>query len=773
MTKKTPSLRTPKRSKPNPPGRASKPALKPPSWWTRLVFLFFGLCCLLGVWLIYLDAQVTQAFDGKKWALPAKVYARPLTLYPSLKLSPEQLESELQWADYRFSSHADRVGTYAKNGSSWVIHRRSVPFWDGSESVRKIRLEIQNDRVVSLHDQEGEQALIRLEPQYIGGIFPTHNEDRDLIRLEDAPPVLVAALIITEDKRFFEHHGVSILGIIRAMKANIQAGRMVQGGSTITQQLVKNFFLTNERTLSRKIQEALMALLLELHYDKEAILEAYLNEVYLGQAGRRSIHGFGLAARFYFGKPLAELDHAEIATLVGLVKGASYYNPRRNPERSKARRDLVLSLMAEQKVITHEAKAQAQSEPLLTASPKRHGQREFPAFLELAKQQLQRDYRLEDLQSEGLRIYTTFDPWVQNSIEKAAEKHLNNLETWHPGLKDQLETAAVVTSVGGGEVRALLGSRNATYFGFNRALNARRQIGSLAKPAVYLSALRSGRYHWGSWLDDSPIEVPLANGDVWQPQNYNKESLGAVTMVDAFKLSLNQATAQMGMDVGVPRIAQEMERLGVQRRIPAYPSILLGSVDLTPLEVAHMYQSLSSEGFVMPLRTIDAVTKGTGETLSSYAIQGKQAYRPEDIEWLRYGLEQVAQSGTARSLSRTFSQTLAGKTGTSDQQRDAWFAGFDQRYLGVVWVGRDDNRPTPFTGSSAALPIWKEAFKRIGVESLSTPIGLEKLPVDDSGQVFESGCSGTLYPFPIDWDGQTIQSCQRSFSEVFKSWFGN
>ncbi len=340
-----------------------------------------------------------------------------------------------------------------------------------------------------------------------------------------------------------------VRGIARAMLANMRAGGMVQGGSTLTQQLVKNFFLTSERTLSRKAQEALMSILLELHYDKEAILQAYLNEVYLGQAGRRAIHGFGLAARFYFGKSVRELTLAESATLVGLVKGASYYNPRRHPQRAKQRRDLILGLMAQHGIISEQQRIRAQGQALTTASPRRAGQREYPAFLELAKKQLQRDYRLADLQSEGLNIFTTLDPWIQHAVEQAADEELQRLERRHPKHKDQLETAAVVTSVDGGEIRALLGSRKAEFFGFNRALNARRQMGSLVKPAVYLAALQSGRYHWATPISDRPVVVTGQGGQRWAPKNYDMQSHGDVTLEAALRRSLNQATARLGMNI--------------------------------------------------------------------------------------------------------------------------------------------------------------------------------------------------------------------------------
>lgn len=768
-TTSTKSTSTKKAKPPQPP--ASAPQKR--RWHWTLLSILSVFIVLFSVWMVYLDAEVRKAFDGKKWALPAKVYARPLTLYPGLLLSPEQLEAELQWADYRVSTNADRPGTYQRQGNEWIIHRRGFPFWDGAETSRLISLQLSNQRISQLSDQDGSQPLIRLEPQYIGGIFPAHNEDRELVRLDDVPPVLVAALIVTEDKRFFDHWGISPTGIARAMMANARAGRMAQGGSTLTQQLVKNFFLTNDRTLTRKAQEAFMSLLLELHYDKEEILEAYINEVYLGQAGRRAIHGFGLGARFYFGKPLKELNNAEIATLVGLVKGASFYNPRRNPERAKERRDLILGVMADNGIISAADSLRSKQQALITASPRRGGQREYPAFLELAKAQLQKDYRLQDLQTEGLRIFTTLDPWVQSAVENAAESHLNRLEIRAPNLKGKLETAAVITSADGGEIRALLGARDASFFGFNRALNANRAIGSLAKPAVFLAALRSGDYHWGSLVDDSPVTVEGRNGDRWQPRNYDLKSHGEVPMLDALTRSLNQATARLGMNVGLGKVVDELHRLGITSELPAYPSLLLGAVSLSPLEVAQMYQTVASEGFLMPLRTIDAVTTSEGEMLSSYAIRGQQVYDPVLIEWLRFGLEQVVATGTARALN-TLPQPLAGKTGTSDDQRDAWFAGFDNRHLGVIWVGQDDNAAMPYTGSSGALPIWQATLERVGVEPLTPPRSLVDISVSPEGTLLGDHCTGKVYPFPPSWLDNQRPPCNsgaKRISEEIKSWF--
>lgn len=741
-------------------------------WRNWLLYSVITGTVFLAVWSIWLDAQVRARFDGQKWTLPAKVYARPLLLYPGQLLTSEQLLAELQWSDYRVDASLSRPGTYLRQGQQFIIHRRAFQYWDLSEGSRILTVTLANNQVESIQEDGRSLSLVRLEPQYIGGIFPAHNEDRELVRIEEVPPALIAALIQTEDRDFPTHFGVSVKGIARALLANVRAGGVVQGGSTLTQQLVKNFYLSSERSLVRKANEAIMAILLELHYSKAEIMQAYLNEVYLGQAGRRAIHGFGLASRFYFAKPLNELRNDEIALLVGLVKGASYYNPRRHPQRAKQRRDLVLDLMAEQGVISPAQRIQAQGRPLVIADAGRAGQREYPAFLELARQQLQQDYRLQDLQNEGLHIFTTLDPWAQHALEQASEQHLQRLEQRFPQQKDKLETAAVITSVDGGEIVALLGGREAEFFGFNRALNAKRSIGSLAKPIVYLTALEDGRWHWGSTVDDSPVQVSLGGGNIWQPRNFDKQSHGTMAMVDALAQSYNQATARLGMQVGLANIAANFKRLGVSADLPPYPSIILGSALMSPLDVAGMYQGVASQGFVMPLRTIKAVTDASGNTLSSYAMRGQQEFSAEQMQWLTWGLEQVAEQGTARAVQQSLKLPLAAKTGTSNDQRDAWFMGFDNRHLGVVWVGRDDNQPTPLVGGNAALPIWRDTFVRIGSEPLPELNALTLVASNEQGELLGDGCEGRLYAMPTSKVPEQLQSCQPIPSKKKrKSWF--
>ncbi|HCM06431.1 MAG TPA: penicillin-binding protein 1B [Oceanospirillales bacterium] len=757
---------TKKKSAPRKKPIKNKPQFKQRlwSWFWRLSILFI---LLLSVWLVYLDAQVRSQFDGNKWALPAKVYARPLSLYPGLLLSAKQLKAELQWNDYKAVSHVVKPGTYGRDGNDWIIYRRGFSFSDRTEEPVKIRLSFAEGRIEQISVAGNIRGLERIEPQYIGGIFPAHNEDRDLIALQDVPPALVAALVAVEDRGYFDHYGISIRGILRALKANIAAGRTVQGGSTLTQQLVKNFFLTNERSLQRKIKEAFMALLLELHYSKEEILQAYLNEVYLGQSGRRSINGIALASRFYFAKSVQQLDLSEMALLVGMVKGPSYYNPFRHPERARERRDLVLGIMEELSIINSAQRINAQGKDIQVADSSRAGQREYPAFIQLVKKQLQQDYRLQDLQSTGLRIFTTLDPWLQHATETSVQKHISNLEK-RIGFKDPtLEAAAVVTSVDGAEVRAIVGSRRVQYFGFNRAMDAQRSIGSLAKPAVYLTALSSGRYNWSTIIDDKPVSVSGQDGSLWQPRNYDRKNYGPVFLVDAMSKSLNQATARLGMTVGIDQVINTFERLGIDKDVPPYPSILLGSVAMSPLQVTQMFQTYASGGFAMEPRSIQALTTTDNKILTSYAAQGEQMFSPHLMENLRYGLQQVIAQGTGKRLARTFNTTkIAGKTGTSDEQRDAWFAGFDDRHLGVIWVGRDDNKPMPFTGAGGALPIWQDIFLQSGLEPLTPLVQLDWAWVNTQGEVVEPECGVRQMPFmPGVLNGRRI-SCDKSSSSA-------
>lgn len=715
---------------------------------TTLFKILFTLFVLLGVLLLFLDVQIRHQFEGKRWAVPAKVYARPLELYAGLPLSIQDLKVELRGLGYQFVSRASQPGQAAFSATRAIISTRGFYFPDGSEPARRLILDFNSQGLAGIRDYQGnELALVRLEPVLIGGIYPLNNEDRDLIQLESAPPGLIDALIAIEDRDFYHHHGISPKGIARAMLANIKAGGFVQGGSTLTQQLIKNFYLTSDRSLFRKLLEIPMALLLELHYDKDEILEAYLNEVYLGQDGARAIHGFGLGAQYFFAQPIQELKLHQVALLAGMVKGPSYYDPRRHPDRALQRRNLVLKVLYEQGEISREQYQRASAAELDIVKKGTLLKEAYPAFLDLVKRQLRRHYRNEDLSSEGLRIFTSLDPIVQNEAEQALTQTISQLEQSYQQLK-QLQGSMVVTDPQTGEVLAIIGDRNTRYKGFNRALDSRRAIGSLIKPAVYLTAIEQG-YTLGTLLDDSPYSLSLPNGQHWQPQNFDKRSHGHITLIESLAHSYNVSTARLGMAVGLDNVMDTLVRLGIRKKLDPYPSLLLGAQGLSPLDVATMYQTIAANGFQMPARAIRTVTDSEGHTLSSYPFQLKQTIATDNIFLLQTAMQEVTRSGTAASIYRTIPADihLAGKTGTSDDQRDSWFAGFSNNRLAVVWLGQDDNSPLPFTGSGGALRAWIRFMANQPLESFHapTPENVEWLWVNkNNGKLSSPQCENVI-----------------------------
>ncbi|MCW8889183.1 MAG: penicillin-binding protein 1B, partial [Sedimenticola sp.] len=716
MAKNTPKRsKTTTKRKPPTRGRRARSGKKPPRkrgrwgrWLSRLLALGFLFSLVLGVYLLYLDHTVRVKFEGKRWAVPARVYGRPLELYPGASLSPDQLVSELQQMGYQRSSYPKQPASWSRNKSRILIRSRSFTFWDGEQPGHFLDVRFSGNQIDQLSEVGGgELALVRLEAPEIGSIYPAHNEDRVLVRRSELPALLVQALIVMEDRAFYEHSGVDPKAIARAIWANLRAGGVVQGGSTLTQQLVKNFYLTRERSLWRKLNEAAMALLLDAHYDKDDILGAYANEIYLGQDGGRAIHGFGLASHFYFNRSLGELNLSQMALLVAQVRGPSYYDPRRHPKRAKERRDLILSVMQEQGLISAKQAKAAQRAPL-GVQQKGDGRGSYPAFMDLVRRQLHRDYREEDLTSEGLRIFTTLDPWAQQQAEQAVADRLSRLEKMYRLPKGKLESAAILVDSESGEVRALVGGRSARYAGFNRALDAVRPIGSLVKPVVYLAALmRTDRYNLVTRLDDTPLSIKGKEGEPWMPENYDHVAHGKVPLHTALANSYNLATVRLGMDVGLKPIAQLLEQMGISRPIQQVPAMLLGSVSLSPLEVTQLYQTFAAGGFYSPLRAIRAVQSSSGEQLQRYPLTVRQAVPSGPVYLLNRNLQEVVRNGTAKRLASYVDNTLnvAGKTGTTDKLRDSWFAGFSGDKVAVVWVGRDDNKPAGLTGSTGALQV--------------------------------------------------------------------
>ncbi|MGC8102246.1 penicillin-binding protein 1B [Metapseudomonas otitidis] len=707
-----------------------------------------GLVVLAG-FAVYLDAIVQEKFSGKRWTVPAKVYARPLELFVGLKLAKDDFLKELDALGYRRESASNGPGSVSVAGSTVELNTRGFQFYEGAEPARLIKVRFSGDYVAGLSQGSGANlAVARLEPLLIGGLYPAHHEDRILIKLDQAPPYLVDTLVAVEDREFFNHWGVSLKSIARAIWVNATAGQLRQGGSTLTQQLVKNFYLTNERSITRKATEAMMAVLLEMHYDKREILEAYLNEVFLGQDGQRAVHGFGLASQYFFSQPLSELKLHQVALLVGMVKGPSQFNPRRNPERALERRNLVLDLLAEQGVVTAEEAAAAKAKPLGVTPRGSMADSSYPAFLDLVKRQLREDYRDEDLTEEGLRIFTSFDPILQSKAETALEETLKRL-AGRKGV-DEVESAMVVSNPETGEIQALIGSRQPRFAGFNRAIDAVRPVGSLIKPAVYLTALeRPSQYTLTSWVQDEPFSVKGQDGQVWTPQNYDRQAHGTIFLYQGLANSYNLSTAKLGLDIGVPNVLKTLERLGVSREWPAYPSMLLGAGALSPMEVATMYQTLASGGFNTPLRGIRSVLTAEGEPLKRYPFQIQQRFDPGVIYLVQNAMQRVMREGTGRSVYSQLpaSLTLAGKTGTTNDSRDSWFAGFSQDLLAVVWLGRDDNGKTPLTGATGALQVWTSFMRKADPLPLDMPMpeNVVQAWIDPrTGQGSDSSCPGAV-----------------------------
>lgn len=707
-----------------------------------------GLVVLAG-FAVYLDAIVQEKFSGKRWTIPAKVYARPLELFVGQKLSKEDFLVELDALGYRRESVANGPGAAAVNGNTVDLNTRGFQFYEGLEPAQGVRVRFSGDYVAGLGATNGAKlAVVRLEPLLIGGLYPKNLEDRILIKLDQVPPYLLDTLVAVEDRDFYHHLGVSPKSIARAVWVNTSSGAMRQGGSTLTQQLVKNFFLTNERSLSRKLTEAMMAVLLELHYDKKEILEAYLNEVFVGQDGQRAVHGFGLASQFFFSQPLSELKLHQVALLVGMVKGPSAYNPRRYPERALQRRNLVLDLLAEQGVATPEAVEAAKKMPLGVTRRGSLADSSFPGFLDLVKRQLREDYRDEDLTEEGLRIFTSFDPILQMKAESSMADTFKRLA----GRKgsDEVEAAMVVTNPETGEVQALIGSRQAGYAGFNRAIDAVRPIGSLVKPAVYLTALeKPSQYTLTSWVQDEPFSVKGADGQVWKPQNYDRRAHGTIYLYQGLANSYNLSTAKLGLELGVPNVLKTIGRLGVEVDWPAFPSMLLGAGGMSPMQVATMYQTLANGGFNTPMRGIRSVLTAEGEPLKRYPFQIQQRFDPGSIYLVQNAMQRVMREGTGRSVYSVLpsSLNLAGKTGTSNDSRDSWFAGFSQDLLAVVWLGRDDNGKTPFTGATGALQVWTSFMRKADPLPLDmpTPDNVVQAWVDPhTGQGSDASCPGAV-----------------------------
>jgi len=673
----------------------------------------------IALYFIYLDAKITRQFEGNKWQLPAQVYARSMTFFPGQFLSEQEVLWELKRLNYTPVNRLSRTGQYIKTANSIKIFRRDFEFYDGLESAHVIELRFSGEKVASIKDKFGRRLnTARLEPVQIARIGNDSKQDREFVPLDKFPDMLKNTLLVVEDRDFYDHHGVSVFSILRALYTNIRAGRTVQGGSTLTQQLAKNIYLTRERSLVRKINEAFIALILDYRYSKDQILEAYLNEVYLGQSYNQGVHGMGLAAEFYFAKPVDELEYDQIALLVAMVKGPSYYNPRRYKERAMERRDLVLRLMVDNKLISTKEYRASLKRAIDIAPMKASLQKSYPGYLELVNRELKQLLPDQEVLDAGVRVFTYFDLQKQTAMEESIQASLPYLER-RPNTKE-LEAAMISVNVEKAGVSALVSGRDVRYSGFNRVLDTKRNIGSLVKPAVYLSALQLPHYNLATLLDDSPVQVTNEEGKVWQPENFDHQYRGAMPLYKAFSHSINIPAVNLGLDVGVDKVANTLRGLGAKGYINEYPSLLLGAIEMSSFEVAQLYTTIAADGEYRELTSISALTDSVGKVLYKHKVINEQRFDKDAMYMTKYAMKRVTKDGTAKRLNLHFpSIQLAGKTGTSNELRDSWFAGFDQNTVTVAWIGRDDNKSTGLTGSVGALEIYIRYLKPLNPQAIA------------------------------------------------------
>ena len=671
----------------------------------------------------WIDYQIQERFGQQLWEIPVHIYSRSTEIYPGFPITGKQFQNRLRSLGYRKVSNPKTPGEYSRNKNTIDLVSREFQFWDGAQKSMSVRIKINNGTIGQITDRKNgaSLSLLRLKPILIGSLSQLQHEDRKLVVLEDIPKLLLATLVAVEDRNFTRHHGVDLRAILRAAWTNLTAGRIKQGASTLTQQLIKNVYGRDELTYRRKILEVAMALVVEFRFEKHQILEAYCNEVFLGQDGKRAIHGFELGSEFLFGRPLSELNAAEIAQLVGMIKAPTSYNPLRNPERATKRRNVVLKVMRDDGLITPDTYSKYVNSPLELSTSRKRTRREFTAFVDVVLRQLSNKISARGLTEGDFSVFTTMDIEVQRAAENALSSELAAIERRHGIQSGTLEGAIVVLRPDDGEILAVVGGRNAYVGTFNRALDAYRPVGSLIKPVVYLSAfMKNSGWTLATLVSDKPYSYQAENGEVWSPKNYDKEYLGELTVLEALAKSRNTPTARVGMEIGVKTVARNLRRFGIDLKGPAYPSLLLGSVELSPMQVIQVYQGLANYGYLTGLRVISAVADNALEQSVKTELRAESVV-PADSAYLAvFAMQEVVKNGTAKRILETLPSALnlAGKTGTTDDYRDSWFVGLSGNMLGVVWVGLDNNRSTGLTGSSGALAVWESMMRQLNIQPL-------------------------------------------------------
>lgn len=719
--------------------------------------LVLGAVAVVGAaWLVWPYWELTGQFGDLPSKRPSRLYSRSLILTQGEPARLSTVESYLRETSYRTSENSSPArGMYRVDAGRLLIHLRSFPSPQGWTRPGLLRVDLRGNRVRSLHFEEQRVQRVALEPVVLTSIYGTDFKERRPIRVENLPEFFVDAVLAAEDARFFSHSGLSPRGILRAAWVNLRGGAVHQGGSTLTQQLAKNLYLTQERTLARKLREVLLAIMLETRYSKRAILAAYLNEIYWGNDGRVNIMGVGAAAHHYYGKDATQLTLAEAALLAGMIQSPGTYSPQKMPERARQRRDWVLARMVELGNIDGPTKDRAQAQPIDVRS-RESSARIAAYFAEAAVREAEARFDLTELADRGYVLLSTLD-WVdQRQAEDAVQWGLEALEDgWEKGCQPQspLQAALISADPRSGGIRSYVGGRDYAASQFDRLRDAQRQAGSAFKPVVYATALEDGVATTATLLDDAPLTVQ-AGRELWNPQNSSGEYLGLVSVRTAVEKSLNVPTARLALEAGLPKIVKMARRLGITTRLAPVPALSLGAFEVTPIELATVYATLAGAGDRPQLHGLRAVLDPSGRPLPGEAVRVTQAAISPQLAYLVTSILQgVMDRGTgAGARVQGLRDALAGKTGTTNGRRDSWFAGYSPERVSLVWVGYDDNAETRLSGSRAALPIWARFTYKVrpagGYAPFGRPAGLTTAAVDsETGELATDRCPEVLTEF--------------------------
>jgi penicillin-binding protein 1B len=725
----------------------------------RVLSIGFGslllLFLILGIWVY---RQSVSRFEVRKLSLPTRVYADYTPLAAGTPMQADDLLEKLDRLGYREAKALAQPGDFTARKGEIDIYTREFRHPSGEYAAHPIRVTIDNsvlESIVSLRESRPVDKAA-LEPELLTSILGDQLENRRPVRLDQVPKHLQDAVVVTEDVRFWHHPGVDPLGIFRALFRNVRAGGVAEGGSTLTQQLVKNYYLTSERTMRRKVVEAFMAVVLDAKYSKKEILEAYLNDIYLGRNRSISILGVGEAARFYFGKPVAELNIAEAALIAGMVRSPNNYSPFTHPEKAMERRNTVLGLLLKEKKIGREEhdKARASSLPRKPFR-RRSGLSSMPYYVDRVLAEMKRDYGVDDVKGRGLQIYTAIDLGAQDTATRTLEQGLVNLEKRRTRLRRKdspLQGVLIHVDVATGEIRALVGGRNYDQSQFNRALNSKRLVGSLFKPFVYLTAfepsLSNQNITPATLVSDQRFVLKRRFSDDWSPRNYEEHYMGTVTVRKALEHSLNSASVRIGLACGIEPILRTAKTLGVQTELDdSNPSIILGATGIPPIEMIDAYATIARQGSRTPLRSVRFVTNDRGKVMAAGGdVRPVQVFPARDVFLLQHVMKGVVDRGTAAGArSQGFRRIAAGKTGTTNDKRDAWFIGFTPSTIALTWIGFDDNKPTGLSGSDSAVPIWARYMAAVTAghpnADFLPPAGIVFATVDeDSGGLATPQC---------------------------------